>query len=666
MPPVNKAFTKWWKKQGMGIGPGIGASDEEAAPHNDVWSTLRSIKNQQRYRLELDKIFFQLYADLRYNGLERNVASYTEDDVLSGLLKQNAIKSVVQTAHAKLDKIKIQPKPYTEGGNWKLQWNAQQLDKWVRGTMYEQRSDELLSDMRLQGMILGTSGIKVYNNGRQVCAETTLSSEWWVDASEARYRKPRTFYQEKAYDRDELVAMFPEYEEQIMEASSAMSDQPGSFWTGLDTTSDMVMVCEAWHLPSVLPLDDDEETDGRHVICLPNVTLLNDEWRRSRPPVAWFRWSLRGRGFWGCGLVEDLVSPQYELNATLQSRQESMRYMSAPYWTLQKGSKVVHSHLSDEIGRIIEHVGNPPVPNFPKGVDPMIFQHGDAVRRGMFEDSGISQLAASMQKPAGLDSGKAIRTYVDLESERIISALHNSEQAVVDYAELIIDESEDLAKSNPDLRVTYVGDKDMECIEWLEAKMDRDKFRFKIAPISSLSQSFAGRLQDVMELRDLGLVTEKSEMRQLLGMPDLEESQSRALAMRNMLLKTIETKILKKGEYVQPDPLWDLKLAMTLALESLAEAEFNEGIEPGNLDLLRQFIAEVGMHLGGAAAPVAPMVETAPTAPALPFGPEGLPPGAMAPPMDPMMAPGAPPMAPPMNGAGVPPGPPPAGPPMIA
>lgn len=655
MDKMDRAFTKWWKKLGIGEGDGANVADEDAAPHNDVWSTLRSIKNQQRFRLELDKIFFQLYADLRYVGLERNMPSYDETDVLSGLLKQNAIKSVVQTAHAKLDKIKVQPKPYTEGGNWKLQWNAQQLDKWVRGTMYEHRGDELVSDMSLQGIILGSSGIKVYNDGKRVCAETTLSSEWWVDASESRYRKPRTFYQEKAYDRDELIAMFPEYEEQIATASSALQDQPGSFWTGLDLTSDMVMVCEAWHLPSVEPSDDDEECDGRHVICLPNVTLLNEEWRRPRPPVAWFRWSLRGRGFWGCGLVEDLVSAQYELNTTLQSRQEAMRYMSAPYWAVQKGSKVVNSHLSDEIGRIVEYVGTQPQANFPQGVNPMIFQHGDAVRRGMFEDSGISQLAASMQKPAGLNSGKAIRTYVDLESERIISALHNKEQAVVDYAELIIDESETLARNDPSLAVTFVGDRDMEKIEWLEARMDRDKFRFKIAPVSALSQSFAGRLQDVYELRDLGLVTEKSEMRQLLGMPDLEESQSRAQAMRNMLLKTIETKILKKGEYVQPDPLWDLKLALTLALESLAEAEFNEGIDEGNVDLLRQFIAEVGLALGGSAAPAAPMVETAPTAPALPFAPEGPPPGAIAP------------GASPTNGAGMPPGPPlPPGPMPVA
>jgi hypothetical protein len=641
MTEDNKPFTKWWTKTAEG------AEDTSQTPHTDVFSTLRSIKTAQRFRLEADKIFLKLYSDLRYVGFEASQPDYSPTDILSGLLSSNVIKSVVQTAHAKLDKIKIQPKPYTEGGNWKLQWNAQQLDKYIRGTMYEHRGDELLSDMRLQSMILGTGGIKVYNDGRQVCAETTLSSEWWVDASEARYRRPRTFYQEKAYDRDELKAMFQDYADQIEGSKSSANDRIPFFWTGADTTSDMLYVVEAWHMPSVLPKDDEEKTDGRHVICLPDLTLLNEEWRRSRPPVAWMRWSLRGRGFWGAGLVEDLISQQLEYNATLQARQEAMRYMSAPYWAVEKGSKVIKSHLSDEIGRIVEFVGTPPVPQFPKGVDNAVFQHGESVRRQMFEDSGISQLAASMQKPAGLNSGKAIRTYVDLESERIISALHQSEQAVLDYAELILDESEALAKVNPDLAVVFVGDKNMERVEFGKARMDRDKFRLKIAPISALSQSFAGRLQDVYELRDLGLVSDKSEMRQLLGMPDLAESDNRALAQRNMLLRVIEEQILKKGQYVQPDPLWDMKLALTLALESLSEAEFNEGLEPGNVDLLRQFIAEVALKISGSAAPSAPMTETAPTAPALPFAPEG------------PMVPGAMPMPP--GGAPLPAGPVPPG-----
>ncbi len=226
----------------------------------------------------------------------------------------------------------------------------------------------------------------------------------------------------------------------------------------------------------------------------------------------------------------------------------------------------------------------------------------------MFDVSGVSQLATTMQKPAGLNSGKALRTYLDMESETLIDCLRNAEEMILDVANLRLEEAKSKAEEAKErgekLLVTYVGEDSIEKIDWTDGELDREKYIVKILPTSALSTTVSGRFEDVQQLIDMGQLKSPTEIRQMLRIPDLDRADSRALAMRKLLLKRIGG-MLKTGKFVEPEKTWDFQLAKELASDELANAELNDA-PPGNIDALRQFLVAVMIGLGELPDPNAP------------------------------------------------------------
>ena len=95
-----------------------------------------------------------------------------------------------------------------------------------------------------------------------------------------------------------------------------------------------------------------------------------------------------------------------------------MHMMSTPKVFLDMSSKVISSHLNNDIGAIIKYQGNKPDFQVTQAVHPELFQHLDRLYNRAYEIAGISQLSAQSKKPGGLTSGIAITEYNDIESER--------------------------------------------------------------------------------------------------------------------------------------------------------------------------------------------------------------------------------------------------------
>ena len=173
---------------------------------------------------------------------------------------------------------------------------------------------------------------------------------------------------------------------------------------GNTTLVDQIEVLEAWHLPS-----GEGATDGRHVICISNATLVDEQWDKGSFPFVFVRWTDPMLGFWGEGVACDIQGMQVEINKLLMKIQRAFHLMSVPRIYVENGSKIRKSFFNNEIGTIIPYTGQPPVQMTPPSLNREIFDHLERLYNRSFEIAGISQMAATSMKPAGLNSGAALR-----------------------------------------------------------------------------------------------------------------------------------------------------------------------------------------------------------------------------------------------------------------
>ena len=641
--PAMQNGRRWWLEE----------SDHDMS--GELWTTVRRLKDRQSWRMESDELSLRLYSDMKIVGYRATNSTFDVSDVMDARMGENIIRNIVRTLHSKAIRHRPKPVVLTHGASWKLKHQAELLDTWINGKLAELKADtEIFPSAILFALVLGTGVIRSYGDPEKGARlEVVPTYEVIVDDSEARYGSPRSVYMLRVADRNVLISHYPDKEEILRKAGSAVTQRE---WTELlgrwdsERSLDLVVTVEAIHLPS-----GPGAKDGRHVITTDAGAFVDEPWERDHFPLAFIRGERRPLGFWGIGVPEDLAGAQLELNRTILARQEMIRLLSVPFWLVERGSKVVKSHISNLIGRVVEFTGTPPQLVTPNAVPPELWNHSEQIKKGMFESRGVSQLSAQAIKPSGLNSGRAIRTYTDLESELLIDLLRSYEQLVLDCSNLLIEEQAELGEKNKDHAVTTVGRGGINRIKWSEAKMEPDDYRIKIVPASSLSATVSGRIEDIFDLKDLGVIQDPEEIRDLLDMPDLKRQRNRTMAHRELLEKIIEQKILVEGVWVQPESFWDLKLAIKLGLQALNESQLFEDIEQENLELLMEWIDACRAVIEAATPPPPPMppesamAEGLPAAPlpggsVLPPAPGGeLPPPGMPPPPQ-GMPPGVPPM----------------------
>jgi hypothetical protein len=216
-----------------------------------------------------------------------------------------------------------------------------------------------------------------------------------IDDAEGIYGSPMNIYQAKVVDRDVLKDAFPGHDLVI---DSLNTVKGMDYQLNGNYSSDQVVVFEAWHLPT-------SKEPGKHVICVDGADLATEKWEKPYFPFAFFKWSKRPYGFWGQGIAEELVGIQVEINKILRNIQVSQHLLSAPAVYIEQGSGIISQHLSNEIGRIIKYKGTIPQQRADAIMAPEMYTWLNSLYQRAFEITGISQLSAQSQKPAGLNSG---------------------------------------------------------------------------------------------------------------------------------------------------------------------------------------------------------------------------------------------------------------------
>jgi len=589
-----------------------------------VFAILKHLNTNQAWIREGHLRNMRLYGNMNVLGMSGNTYSTTASvNPPYDRLALNVIQSCADTVTEQICKNKPKPMFLTEGGDWKLQSKAKKLNKFVDGQFYATgiyRNDYGPAVFK-DAVVMGSGFLKVYPQGKEIKIERKFPGMVQVDEADGMFGKPRSMYETAYLPKEYVKRLYPKFKAQIESCSSAET-----FFPGHRNLSDFVWVAEAFHLSTTK-----ESEDGRHVICIENCTLVDEVYKKTRFPYAKIDWNKRLLGYMGQSLADQLTGIQIEINKILRDIQLTM-HLFKPKMLIEMGSKIVKAHINNDVGGLVYWQGTKPEVFTPVAVPPEWFQHLENLYQKSFQIAGVSQLSSQGLKPSGINSGKALREFSDINSERHILAGMQWEQFHLDAATLFIDCAKDIAEEHGDYSVMAKdGDKTLK-ISWKEIDLEDDQYMMQLYPTSFLSKTPAGKLQDVVELSQAQFIDKKDALR-LLDFPDLQGVTKYTLAPTDDIYRCVEL-ILDEGVYPQPEPFQDLEFGMKV-MQSAYLYGRNNSVPEERLELCRRWLGEADRLRKKALEALQPPM------PAGPMGPEGLPAQPAAPPVNPLLPPGA-------------------------
>jgi len=195
----------------------------------------------------------------------------------------------------------------------------------------------------------------------------------------------------------------------------------------------------------------------------------------------------------------------------------------------------------------------------PMAMSPQTIQLLELYINKAYEIAGISQLSAQAKKPAGLDSGKALDTMEDIESDRFNTQLQQFTHFLVDTARVAID-------CFPKSQAILPKDIGRGKLTWGDLRKQRDLFTVQFSAATSLSKDPEEKRNEIQFLLDQGLI-EKGSVSRFYQMPDLEGVYTLATSAEDYVERII-SKAIKTGEIEYTGTI-DLMLLKNKALSKL-------------------------------------------------------------------------------------------------
>lgn len=595
----------------------------EADPNkasNQLLTSAAYLKESQQYRYKQTATYARLYGNQSlFSFAGQNI---TKMDQTFGLPAErptfNLVQSVSDTLVSRIAQNRPAPVFLTDNGNYKQRTLAKKLNNFILGEFFHTKAYEKGSTALRDALVTGTGVLHVYEGqDNRVEIERVLQTELLVDPNEAMYGDPRQLYRLKLVDRKVLEESFPKFKAKIAMASKATPDNSAD---SSKSVADLVMVVEGWHLKS-----GKNAKDGRHIIACSSGNLIDEEYTKDRFPFTFLHYSPRLLGFWAQGVAEQLMGTQMELNSVLYTISKAIKLVGVPRIFVEESSKVMSTAFNNSIGTIVKFRGTKPEYEVTPSNAQDLYAERDKLIAYGYQQCGVSALQASSQKPQGLDSGEAIRSYDDISTDRFASLSRRYDDMFVDLAYLVIDKAKDITELEGSYSTVYPNKNGTKEIDLTKTDLVDDEFIIQCFTQSSLPKDPAGRLSKITEMIQAGMISIQ-EGRRLLDYPDLEQIEKLANAGEERIFQILDS-IVEDGKYTPPDPFLDIQLATTTVTQYI-NLYASVKLPESRMQLLRDFFSQLqdiktaAMAPPPGAAPAAPTAAPQPT-PTSPLVPNG-------------------------------------------
>lgn len=240
-------------------------------------------------------------------------------------------------------------------------------------------------------------------------------------------------------------------------------------------------------------------------------------------------------------IVEELNGIQTQVDMLTQKMAAASQLTPANTTYVLEGSSLDAEKLSNKTGEVYKVRLPPGMNSLPiqqvtsAPADPMWQNMLEFWLRMAFETIGLSQLSATGKKPAGVDSGVALSTLEDVESDRFETQLNAYIKMYTDIAKMYINV---LPKDTDILPVST----NSSSLKWRDLLKEQGLFKVQYSAATFLSKQPSEKLKQIEYLKEnqyIGI----EKVAQLLDDPDLEDAYSFSQAVHNACAKVISTAI---------------------------------------------------------------------------------------------------------------------------
>lgn len=482
------------------------------------FSSNRLAKYHRNYRRYNYTPFAQLknIRDPSVVGYYEQPAEIEEDTTATPQL--NVIKSCIDTLTSKIAQSKVRPFFNTQNGSFKDIQTVKQAQAFFDLYYDMQNVNKKVSEAFRDCCIFDTGVIYINELTKNI--EKALPFQVYVRPAEVNYNKiTRVYYERTDYPTTLL-------DDKLINKLNNNSTDYVTYGVYYDTFN---------HIKA-------EIVEGR-------VFRVSD-YQADRIPFIFLHYSSPILGNTSQSVVDMLNSIQLEIDNLMMKIKDASQLNPALTFCVPKGSSVKTSQLNNRVGQILEYTatpnmtGSPVTVATPAFIDGQYMQLIEELKQSAYELVGISQLSAMSTKPTGLDSGVALSTMENIESDRFETQLNQVIRAYVDIAKtcIAVFPAEDTILPEDNQRLS---------IKWKDIVEESNKMVVQFSAADSLSKDPSTKLQQLQMLAQTGIIP-VTRIAQFMELPDIQSGYSLSNNAINAVLTCIND-CIEKDIFTVPD-----------------------------------------------------------------------------------------------------------------
>lgn len=271
-----------------------------------------------------------------------------------------------------------------------------------------------------------------------------------------------------------------------------------------------------------------------------------DDYESAKVPFIQLHYSSPIVGNSSLSIVDMLNSIQLEIDILMSKVKDASQLSPALTFFVPEGNNVKVAQLDNRVGNIIQYrptpnmTSSPVTTSAPAFIDGQYMETVERLKQTAYELVGISNLSAQSQKPAGLNSGIALQTMENIESDRFETQLNQVIRAYVDIAKTCINVYPKEQNILPD------SDKRLS-IKWKDIVEEVNRMSIQFSGADALSKDPSTKLQQLQMMAQAGILPQ-SRIAQFMEIPDIDTGYSLSNSAVNAVLTCIDDCLATKEE----------------------------------------------------------------------------------------------------------------------
>jgi hypothetical protein len=505
--------------------------------------------------------------------------------ILANKRKFNLLKSAIDSFCAMVVEVPAIDCT-TTGGSWEQERSAEALGLFVDGVFAASKMKQLTWQCAIDCCLQRVGAVKVEVDGDNgvVVRRLLPHTICWNPSSG---QDPRELFTSTPTARSQLVAKYPEDTKAIM---AAPDHKPDDLFANVDgntpmEVSDMVDLLEGYRTaePGV-------KDSGCYVAMVGATVLETKKTSFKFHTIVPLRYEPSYSSWAGTPAGETLHGYQSELDDFAATIKEACVKGAVLTTYIENGHEIPEEDLANVQGRIVHHnPGKKPVTEAGATLPPEYFAREETVIRRAFDFMGLSYDASRGVKADGIASAKGQREVSALAQSRQLLRKEGVQEWILTVAKTIVWLADATYEGKKDTEVAVPGGRLLRRVKWSELNYNDQDYSFKCDAINALSRHPAARVEEVLELVQGKLLTERQGLK-LVSNKDLQEAKDSAFAIEDFAKSMIGLAL--KGDLRQPDPYAGVDGLQTLIDEGARRylVELVQEKPSKNLRLLRRLI----------------------------------------------------------------------------